>query len=85
MGATTAGKESRKQNVNQQPPTGFNSYKDAKSLRCSHYRTVVDQPELGMVRLSSLHELDAQLVDLTENTKKKEVPHLKTCPDTLSC
>ena len=39
-------------------------------MRCSHYRTVVDQPKLGIRQLSSLHELGAQLVYLTEKTKK---------------
>ena len=43
----------------------------------SHYGNVVDQPKLGIGRLSSLHELDAQLIYLTENTEKKEAPNLK--------
>ena len=38
--------------------------------RCSHYRTVVDQPTWGRRQLSSLHELGAQLIYLTENTKR---------------
>ena len=38
---------------------------------CSHYRTVVDQPTWGIRQLSSLHELGAQLVNLTEKTKRK--------------
>ena len=41
-----------------------------KVARCSHYRTVVGQPELGIEQLSSLHELGAQLIYLTRNTKK---------------
>ena len=45
--------------------------------RCSHYRTVVDQPTWGIRQLSSLHELGAQLVYLTESTKKEEEPNLK--------
>ena len=45
--------------------------------RCSHYRTVVDQPTWSIRQLSSLHELSAQLVYLTESTKKEEDPNLK--------
>ena len=32
---------------------------------------MVDQPKLGIRQLSNLHELGAQLVYLTEKTKKK--------------
>ena len=51
--------------------------------RCSHYRTVVDQPTWGIRQLSSLHELGAQLVYLTESTKKEEEPNLKHVLSTL--
>ena len=45
---------------------------------------VVGRPKLGMDGYQ-IRYLDAQFVDLTENTKKEVIPHLKACPDACSC
>ena len=50
--------------------------------RCSHYRTVVDQPTWGIKQLSSLHKLGAQLVNLT---KKPRGPYLQEKDMPVTC
>ena len=51
-----------------------------KVERCSHYRTVVDQPKLGMNSYQvNVHDL----LTSPKKTKRKEEPHLKVCPVAL--